>query len=174
MLMVLMFTAALAGCSSEQGAPVGASEAEVAKSAGERVPAYERYARSCPVTSPAARVATTSGDFNHGDDSLAVELWPKGRLVAGNLPDGSSYAEIAPDGSIEAKLGWWRGVEGQLSITGERLDASAPSLRADTPSGYGPAGFQPSGLTFPTEGCWEIIGSVDQTRLTAVVLVRKR
>jgi hypothetical protein len=37
--------------------------------------------------------------------ALAVVLWPKGRLLAGRLPDGSSYAEIEPDGSISAKLG---------------------------------------------------------------------
>jgi hypothetical protein len=67
-----------------------------------------------------------------------------------------------------------RAVEGQLSIDGERLDASAPPLRADVPAGYGPSGFQATGLTFPAEGCWTVVGSVGRTRLTFVVVVRKR
>jgi hypothetical protein len=62
-------------------------------------------------------------------------------LVAGRLPDGSANAEVMPDGAIVAKLGWWRAVEGQLSVEGERLDASAPPLRADIPLGTGPPAF---------------------------------
>jgi hypothetical protein len=106
--------------------------------------------------------------------ALAVVLWPKGRLLAGRLPDGSSYAEIEPDGSISAKLGWWRATEGPLTVEGERLDGAAPPLKADVPDGYGPTGFQPTGITFPTEGCWKVEGSVGGARLAFVVLVRKR
>jgi hypothetical protein len=63
-----------------------------------------------------------------------------------------------PDGSIEAKLGWWRGSEGKLAISGRRLDASAPSLRAHVPDGYRSRGFQPTWTIFPTGGCWQITG----------------
>jgi hypothetical protein len=77
-----------------------------------------------------------------------------------------------PDGSIVAKLGWWRAVEGRLSIAGQRLDAAAPPLRADVPAGYGSSGFQATGLTFPTPGCWRVIGSAGRASLTFVVLVR--
>jgi hypothetical protein len=110
--------------------------------------------------------------FNHGNESLAVALWPHGTLVAGDLPDGSRYAEIKPDGSIEAKLGWWREVEGRLTIEGERLDARAAPLRADIPAGYGPSGFQATGLIFPTRGCWKVVGRVGRARLSFVVRVR--
>jgi hypothetical protein len=130
-------------------------------------------ADACPVTSPGGRVPASGGDFNHGNGSLAVALWPKGRLVAGRLPDGSSYAEIRPDGAVAAKLGWSHAVEGELSVEGERLDAPAPPLLAEIPNGYGHTGFQPTGLTFPTEGCWKVRGSVARTRLTFVVLVSK-
>jgi hypothetical protein len=110
--------------------------------------------------------------FNYGSDGLGVELWPRGVLVAGKLPDGGSYADVKPDGSIVAKLGWWRGVEGELEITGERTDADEPPLRADVPDGYGPTGFQATGITFASTGCWKVVGLVGSERLEFVVLVR--
>jgi hypothetical protein len=185
MLPALALTAALIGCSGEPNSastsnpPEGrargdAGVAEVAERSKHGRRRARQAAQPCPVTSPGSKVPATSGDFNYGNGSLAVLLWPKGRLVAGRLPDGSSYAETRPDGSIVAKLGWWRAVEGQLTIEGERLDASAPPLRADVPDGYGPTGFQPTGLSFPTEGCWKVLGRVGGARLTFVVLVRKR
>ena len=39
---------------------------------------------------------------------------------------------------------------------------------ADVPSNYGTTGFQPSGVSFPTEGCWEVTGHVGDTTLTFV------
>jgi hypothetical protein len=35
----------------------------------------------------------------------------------------------------------------------------------------GEKGFQPSGIRFPTEGCWEVSGSVGNTKLTFVTLI---
>lgn len=61
-----------------------------------------------------------------------------------------------------------------LTVAGERLDAAAPPLRAHVPPGYGPEGFQPTGLTFPTAGCWRLTGSVGGVSLTFVVRVVKR
>jgi hypothetical protein len=171
MLAALALTAALTGCSREPNSAPTSNPPERRARAGAGV---ADVAEPCPVTTPGGRAPATSGDFNHGNSSLAVALWPRGTLVARRFPDGSRYAEIGPDGSIVAKLGWWRGVEGELRIEGERLDASAPPLRADVPDGYGPTGFQPTGLTFPTPGCWKVLGSVGRARLTFVVLVRKR
>jgi len=128
----------------------------------------------CPVTVPGGELPLPEPDFNYGDRSLAASIWPEGRLVAGTLPDGSAWAEINADGSIYAKLGWWRGVQVRLSIEGERLDAPAPPLRAHVPEGYGPSGFQATGLTFPTTGCWRVRGRVADASLTFVVRVRKR
>ena len=94
-------------------------------------------------------------------------------LPAGVLPDGGSFAGVNPDGSIRAKQGWWRGAAGTLVITGRRLDAQAPPLRADIPSGYGHRGFVPAALTFSTPGCWKVTGKVGGARLTYVVRVTR-
>ena len=162
--VIALAVATLAGCGGGGSAPAPAR--------AEPEPVSASLAgRACPVTLPHGDVPD---GFDYGDRSLAVALWPRGRLLAGRRPDGSSWAEIAADGSIEAKLGWWRGAAGQLTIQGSRLDAPAPPLRADVPAGYGSTGFQATGLTFPTVGCWKVVGRVADARLTFVVLVRKR
>jgi len=91
------------------------------------------------------------------------------------LPGGGDWATVNGDGSISAKVGWWRGVPGQLVITGRRLDASAPPLLADLPpaSSYGETGFIPSALTFPTVGCWRVAGKQGGASLTFVVEVTR-
>jgi hypothetical protein len=133
-------------------------------------------ARSCPVTipGPARGSGFEASGFNYGNDKLRVAIyWPRGTLRAGRLPDGGSYATIDEDGAISAKVGWYRGEAGTVRITGQRLDRTAPRLRAHVPDGYGPLGFQPSGITFPTVGCWRVTGRVGSGSLTFVVKVEK-
>jgi len=88
--------------------------------------------------------------------------------------DGVIHADsgsIEPDGSIASKFGWWRITPGSLAITGRRLDGPAPPLRASIPDGYGSSGFQTSGVSFPTEGCWEVTGTVGGETLSFVTFV---
>ncbi|MFL5944910.1 MAG: hypothetical protein ACJ74D_10460 [Gaiellaceae bacterium] len=131
----------------------------------------------CPVTNPPtpkAKATFDSAGFNYGTKQLRAELyWPRGVLRAGILPDGGAMAIVNRDGSIRAKVGWWRGVPGKLRIGGERLDGKAPPLRAVVPDGYGRKGFQPSRLTFPTTGCWRVTGTVGSARLAFVLRVTK-
>jgi hypothetical protein len=84
-------------------------------------------------------------------------------------------APINPDGSIRAKLGWWRGVPGDLAISGRRLDAHASPLRTEVgaSASYGKTGFIPSILTFPTVGCWRVVGRQAGASLVFVVKVTK-
>lgn len=129
---------------------------------------------TCPVTTPNGSMPEGQRGFNHGNGALWVALWwPSGEILGGTAPDGSMAAIIRPDGSIYAKTGWWRGISGRLSVEGERIDAYSPPLRARVSDGYGERGFQPVGLTFPTEGCWRITGRLGDTTLTFVVRVRK-
>ncbi len=112
--------------------------------------------------------------FNYGNAKLRAYLnWANGWLKAGTLPGGGLIANINPNGSIWTKQGWWRGLTGTLVITGRRLDAPSPPMRADIPRGYGDQGFMPVILTFPTTGCWRVTGMLGSARLTYVVKVTK-
>ena len=126
---------------------------------------------NCVVTMPNGNTPSgeKSGPSYHGNGQLWTALWPDGRVVF--RPGGPGSTE--PDGTLGMKWPWWRGVQGRLSIQGRRLDGAAPPLRAQIPDGYGEAGFQSTGLLFPTEGCWEVTGQVDGASLTFVTRVVK-
>jgi hypothetical protein len=125
---------------------------------------------TCPVTLPNRSVPADSTDWGPGDSHGNGRLWtllpPYGVVVA---PD--EYIE--KDGSIGIKWPSWRGVQGKLTVEGRRLDRPARPLRAEINDDYGLSGFQPSGIYFSTEGCWEVTGKVAGARLTFVTLVVK-
>jgi hypothetical protein len=81
--------------------------------------------------------------------------WDAARMKAG--PQGNKVLWIRPWGT-------------QLTVSGRRLDAEAPPPTASIPCCY-PTGFQASGLTFPTEGCWEISAKAGNSQLTFVTRV---
>jgi hypothetical protein len=168
----------IAGCGGDETEKSQSTTATFASGAAESGTASTPNAsRSCPVTLPSRTIRAGAGfgaaGFNYGSTNLRAHLyWPHGTLTAGILPDGGAMAIINANGSISAKLGWWLGVPGELVITGRRLDASAPPLRADVPDGYG-SGFQATRLTFSTAGCWQVVGKVGQARLNFVVRVTK-
>ena len=128
---------------------------------------------SCSVTLPAG-VASSGQERPFGSSALAFgnnELW-----VVPIQEDGVISADsrsIESDGSISTKFGWWRTMPGTLTVSGRRLDAPAPPLRADVPDGYGSSGFQASRVFFPTEGCWEITGTVGTATLSFVAFIRR-
>ena len=103
------------------------------------------------------------------------QAFGNGRLWVGGLWD-AGVIETRPqsDGTVGTKFGWWRNVPGRLRITGHRLDATAPTLRATVPDGYGITGFQSSGVDFPTAGCWKVTGTAGTATLTFVTLVIKQ
>jgi hypothetical protein len=125
-----------------------------------------------PSSSP-VQVEGVPAGFNYGDEHLRTLLWPHGTLRAGRLPNGGSYATVKADGSIWAKLGWWRLSPGTLTISGERLDAPSSPLRADVPAGYGETGFRPTTIIFPSVGCWKVEGRIPGATLVFVVRVVK-
>jgi hypothetical protein len=184
--VVGLLAMALAGCRGE-ASPPAASEATAASAApaggaatGTTVraagPVTRADAARCPVTRPrrwrapsgVARDALFGADEAYGNGKLWVGgLWPDGVIEAG--PD-----YVAADGSVGMKFGWWREAPGRLRISGRRLDGPARPLWANIPDGYGDRGFQSTGVWFPTEGCWEVTGTVGATSLTFVTFVVKQ
>lgn len=107
-------------------------------------------------------------DAFYGIDGLWVGVHPDGLVRVSKRSD-----HVGPDGAVTMKFLWYRdeAARGQLLITGERLDATAPPLRANVPGGYGDVGVQATGLTFPTPGCWRVSAYSGEASLDFVVLV---
>jgi hypothetical protein len=128
-------------------------------------------AAECPVTINNGRGLTEPNTGNHSNDArtLATSLWPDGAVTF--KPGGPGC--IDPDGTLGMKWPWWRGVEGPLTIEGRRLDGPAAPMRVSIRGTYGRAGFQPSGLMFPTPGCWQVTGRVGADSLAFVTRVIK-
>ena len=124
---------------------------------------------SCTVTKPNGN--TPPGEHScpdcFGNGALWTALWPDGKVAFSRGGPGF----VAEDGSLSMKFPWWRGVRGKLTITGRRLDAHAPPLRARIPEGYGDIGFQATGVIFPTVGCWEVTGKAGDASLRFVTLM---
>jgi hypothetical protein len=68
------------------------------------------------------------------------------------------------------KVGWRKPQGAALAVSGQRLDADGPPLKAGLPDGY-LGTFQASRLIFPSEGCWEIEARTKESALRFVVHV---
>jgi hypothetical protein len=133
-----------------------------------------------PIDEPAGAVCHTTRPnlMTPPAEEAEVLAHSDGRLYVGLPPDGEILADprfIELDGSVGMKLWWWRapgvGGAGDLVITGHELASRAP-IRASIPEGYGQR-FQATGISFPTEGCYEVTGRSGEAALTFVVKVTK-
>jgi len=169
----LLGTAVVSGCTGGPAAPHPVASHHAASGAPlPPQPVTRAAARHCPKTIP-SRVGppgTSPADLFGWASSYG-----NGKLWVGGLGSGGVIVArdglINPDGSIGWKYGWWRKAAGHLTITGRRLDGPAPPLRSFVSDGYGKIGFQSSGVTFPSEGCWQVTGKTAHTSLTFVTLV---
>ena len=104
----------------------------------------------------------------YGNGRLYTALWSNGEILA-----DPRYVEA--DGSIGMKFPWWRapgvGAPGDLEIHGHEI-ATGAQITAVIPDGYGQR-FQATGISFPTEGCYEITGQSGDAHLTFVTKVTK-
>jgi hypothetical protein len=167
----LLLGVILVGCDAVRPAPTRSDPSSTTAPASAKLRLAD--AARCPVTHGRAGPPDVPAEAffgwssSYGNGKLWVGgLWPDGVILAGR-------AFVEADGSIGMKFGWWRGVTGDLKVSGERLDAEGPPTRSSVPDGYGKSGFQASGINFPTEGCWEVTGEVSGTTLTFVTFVIK-
>jgi hypothetical protein len=131
--------------------------------------AESTLANACPLTEPVwakqpddAAVEGSSAFgyyFVNEDRSMWAAAWWTEQEV--------EYLRAGGEG---IKTGWFRPAGATLEITGQRLDAQAPSLEAHVPCCY-PTQFQATGLYFPTEGCWEVNAQAAESELSFVVQV---
>jgi hypothetical protein len=111
------------------------------------------------------------GEFWYGTDALWTALRENGIWEA--LPHNP--------GGYTQKVFWWRDgyvwseeQEPELSVTAERLDASAPPVGASRATNAYAADIGSAmlvGVDFPTLGCWKVTGNYGDTSLSFVVWI---
>jgi hypothetical protein len=111
------------------------------------------------------------GEFWYGSDSLWTAVRENGTWEA--LPHN-------PEGYTQ-KVFWWRDgyvwteePEPDLRVTGERLDASAPPLKASKATDASASDIGSAmlvGVDMPTLGCWKITGKYGDAEVSFVVWV---
>jgi len=124
----------------------------------------------CKVTKPngQAPLGQPRGRDTYGNDAVSTDLFPNG--VVQFSPRGPGF--VLSDGSLKMKFSWWRKADAPLEITGRRLDATAPPLRAEI-GGSGDVHMVPTYIIFPTTGCWEVTGKVSEVSLVFITKVVK-
>ena len=71
------------------------------------------------------------------------------------------------------KMLWYKPSDALLIVTGRRIVGAAPPLGYDISRDPRPRGpIQPSGVYFPSVGCWEVDAKAGRSELRFVVLVK--
>ena len=132
-------------------------------------PTEKSTVESCPVTEPvwvkppedaAVSDSMEYGDyFANEDQSILASAW---------WAEPEAYQQYASEDGV--KVGWFRPEGAALQLTGRRLDGDAPPLEAHVPCCY-PTRFQATGLSFPTEGCWEVVAKAADSELAFTVWI---
>jgi len=135
----------------------------------------------CPLTIPQVPAFTPPAPY----DSLASfkgHFWFGSNSLWTVLPESGVWAGLPfnPDGYTQ-KILWWRDgyvwdeePEPNLTVTGERLDASAPPLVASKATNAYASDIGSAmlvGVDFPTLGCWKITGKYNDVELSFAVWV---
>jgi hypothetical protein len=140
--------------------------------------------KTCPLTKPPDPAFVPPSPYPKEADSHS--FWFGTEKLWTRLPTDGTWRGLPhytpSDPTFRQKLFFWRlgyssrsGLKPRLTMTGRRLDASAPPLEADEAN----AGWQQdqehpfmvTGVNFPTLGCWELTADYQGDRLTFVVWV---
>ncbi len=165
-IFYLLMSIVLTGCMAIDTMDPGTSPLTPSAS-----PAESTSAGACPVSEPVWAKppddSAVQGSPDYGyyyvnqDRSMWASAW---------WTEAEDYQLRASEDGI--KVGWFRPAGAVLEITGQRLDGPAPPLEAHVPCCY-PTRFQATGLTFPTEGCWEVTAKAGDSELSFVVSVER-
>jgi hypothetical protein len=172
---------AAAGVATEPGASIGLPETSKPVDTVNSETVSEAAKAECPVTVPQDPPFIAPAPYSPGSPFESY-FWYGSNSLWTNLPkDGVWYAlPHNPEGYTQ-KIFWWR--EGyiwneepqpDLTVTGERLDASAPPLIASkaTNAYAGDIGSAMLvGVDIPTLGCWKFTGKYADAELSFVVWV---
>ena len=107
------------------------------------------------------------GEFWYGTPRLWTSLPPEGTWI------GLPYQ----DGAYSQKVFWWSqnyDWKSPLTVTGVRIDGSAPPLRATTATNAFAEDIGSAilvGIGIPAAGCWEITGHLKEVKLSFVVWI---
>lgn len=123
---------------------------------------------TCPVTIPADSGPPAEIDPFEDDDAIHHEngIWvtiPKDGILELSADQEVAFGPL--QGWRTETVTWLRdeGVEGFVIVSGERLDTES-ELTPQTPLSpqrqYVRIGFVQTGIAFPSEGCWEVTGTV--------------
>jgi hypothetical protein len=155
-ILVFLVSSMFYGCATDR--PI--SQGQHSSSPQVTIPNGRSPATDNAPHAPLNDTNTMRQGWNHGNGVLWVFLRSQPYVADA----------VEKDGSLRIKFGWWRGVPGEFSIEGRRLDTPAPPLRTEFHP-YAAFGFQPCYLYFPTEGFWEITGHLNDKSLTFVIHV---
>jgi hypothetical protein len=165
-ILYLLLSMVLTGCA---GFDITGPDTSALTPAPSTSPAETTSVSACPVSEPVwakppddPAVQGSPGYgyyFVNQDRSMWASAWW--------TEDEAYRLRVSEEG---VKVGWFRPAGALLEITGRRLDVQAPPLEAHVPCCY-PTRFQATGLTFPTEGCWEVTARAAGSQLSFVVRV---
>lgn len=129
-------------------------------------------ASGCPVTLPASSWVPELASFTPLPPSR-FSWYGNTTHLAVDLPVDGTYRVPSESSGLGAKIAWWRYDAGAVEIAARRTDGAPPEVRTTTTAGYGATGFNPSTVTFASEGCWRVTGSLNGRELAFVMFVRR-
>ena len=150
-------------------------------SAPDTVESVQTALPNCPVTVPQAPAFTPPPPYD-SLNSFTDHFWYGSNSLWTILPENGAWDSLPhnPTGYTQ-KILWWREgyvwdqePEPSLSVTGERLDESAPPMityKATNAFASDIGSAMLVGVDFPTLGCWKITGQYNNVELSFVVWV---
>jgi hypothetical protein len=157
MRIALVLACALAACGGSGGRPLTAYLTGQPLKRGQACPVTRPGDRREPVPAPMRQLLAADAGTAYGRGGLWVLL-----------PYPQENASRADDGRLNSKIAWYIGVSGHLHAVAKRLDGRTRQTArldvADDPSAYAHR-MQPSTLTVPAAGCWQVAGRVGRAVL---------